>query len=605
MTIELGTSCKRRAGTYVVIGLILMGLLLAQPASAVEPAGNEKPQEAIQTVTDDHRQEAAGQEAVEQEAAEQGVAASYGSLSAISIVGNATVPTDQIRSVLSIKPGIELTDEVIERGANEVFNMGYFMSVVPSVSEFLGGVRLTFRVEELPPYRGAIFEGNTVYPNSELESLVELEKGTAINRNSLDRAFQAIVDLYGENGYIIALTVGDPFVDENGRLVIIVEEGRVGDIRVVGFEKTKEEAIRKEIRTKTGDLFCVPKLQEDARRIYNLRIFEDVAIIPEARPDGVDIDVTFEVIEQKTAYFDGSIWWNSEEGVGGMVKLVEDNFLGRAHSVQLAMELSQKGRYYEVAYAAPRLGDTELSLNTALYDTYRERTAEKVDYTEYRKGGLFGLGKYLDPYTSIYGTLLIEDTRNVWGETPPPGVTPGGRTHAIEMGISRDTRDSFVNPTTGGQTGLGIEYAGGILGGDFDFIKYNLSFSRLFSVREGHVAGVRTLLGLSSGDVPSQELWRIGGTNTIRGIADNTLIGDRMAVVNLEYRIDLAKNLQGVVFVDAGNAFAKGEAMSLDGFKMGYGAGVRLTLTPGFTLRLDYGFSGGDGRLHFSMGNMF
>ena len=63
--------------------------------------------------------------------------------------------------------------------------------------------------------------------------------------------------------------------------------------------------------------------------------------------------------------------------------------------------------------------------------------------------------------------MSIEDTRNVWDETPPPGVTKGGRTHAIEAGVSRDTRDSFTDPKTGGQAGLGIKYAG-VLGGDFN-----------------------------------------------------------------------------------------------------------------------------------------
>jgi len=601
--------------TCVIVSLAFVWPLVGCSAAAAEPAGSSEDsetQEVAQSVSD--QQEAAEGEAPESPQAEEGDAAvaeaeteavSFGSLAAISIIGNATVPTDQIRDALSIKPGIELTNQVIEEAALEIFNMGYFASVTPSVSEFLGGVRLTFRVEELPVYRGATFEGNTVYPDEELENVFNLEKGIAINRNKIDEAFQAIIDLYSEDGYIVALSVGDPFLDENGQLVVIVEEGRVGNIEVTGFEKTKEEVIRREIKTKPGDLFCVPKLQEDARRIYNLRIFEDVSVIPVARPDSVDIDVTFEVVEQKTAYFDGSVWWNSEEGIGGSVKLVDNNFLGKAHSAHIGLELSKKGRYYEIAYSAPTIGDLDVSLNTALYDTYKERTVEGVEYTEYRKGGLLGLGRYLDPYTSVYGSLTIEDTRNVWEETAPPGVTPGGQTHAVEVRISRDTRDSFFNPTTGGETSFGIEYAGGILGGDFDFVKYNLTLSRLFTVRPGHIVGGRVLLGLSSGDVPSQELWRIGGTNTVRGVRDNTLIGDKMAVVNLEYRIDLAKNLQGVVFLDAGNAFAKGESMSIDALKIGYGAGVRFTLTPGFTLRLDYGFSDGGGRLHFSMGNLF
>jgi outer membrane protein insertion porin family len=612
-----------RMGICVIAALVLMSLLPVYPALAVDQVGiddsavvgadstevvdaNAADADAGDVAATQSTPDTAGGLAASAGAAGAVAEVAYGSLSAISIMGNTTVPTDQIRAVLSVTPGTSLTDRVIEQGANEIFNMGYFSSVVPTISEFLGGLRLTYRVEELPAYRGAIFEGNTVFPSSRLEELIGLEKGKAINRNALDRGFQAIVDYYGNAGYIIGLSLADPAVDENGRLHVVVEEGRIGTIKVAGFEKTRESVIWNEIKSKPGDLFSVTKLQEDARRIYNLRIFADVAIIPEARPDSVDVDVTFEVVEQKTAYFNGAISWSSEEGIGGEVALVDDNFLGRAHSASISLELTAKGRYYELAYTAPRVGQTDLSLSTSVYDTYKERKSGDVDYTEYRKGGTLGLGKPLDLYTSIFGNMTIEDTRNVWsGSTPPPDVTAGGKTHKVSLSIVRDTRDDFFNPTTGGEVSASVQYAGGVLGGDYNFVKYQLSLSRLFAVAEGHVAGVRLMVGTSTGDLPSQELFRVGGTDTIRGIRDNSLAGDKMAVANVEYRFDLAKSLQGVVFVDAGNAFAKGTSFGLDGMKVGYGVGVRFTLVPGFTLRLDYGFSEGGGRLHFSMGNLF
>ena len=533
------------------------------------------------------------------------VAETYGNLSTVSIIGNVTIPTDQIRDAITIKPGIELTDDVIQQGANEIFAMGYFQSVAPSLSEFLGGIRLTYRVEELPTYRGVIFEGNTVYSSPELEEEVALEKGIAISRNVLDEAFQSLVDKYGEEGYIIGLRLGDPAITDDGLLSVVIEEGRIGSINVVGYEKTKPEVIWKEIRTKPGDLFNTAKLQEDARRIYNLRIFEDVAIIPEVQADSVDVDVSFEVIEQKTAYFDGAIAWSSAEGFGLELRLADDNFLGRAHRAHVAVEFSGKGRYYEIAYGAPKLGNTDLSLETSLYDTYRERESGGVDYVEKRKGGTLGIGKWLDLYTSIFGKLTIEDTRNEWTGAAPPGVTAGGKTHSISVDVARDTRDNFFDPRSGGEISGGVEYAGGLLGGDYNFVKYNFAVSRLISVGSTQVAGVRLLLGTSTGDLPSQELFRIGGTNTLRGYADYEFSGDKMIVVNAEYRFDIADKLQGVVFVDAGNAFGKGTSISLEGLKMSYGVGVRFTLVPGFTLRLDYGISPTGNRLHFSMGNLF
>ena len=237
-------------------------------------------------------------------------------------------------------------------------------------------------------------------------------------------------------------------------------------------------------------------------------------------------------------------------------------------------------------------------------DTYRERESGRA-HVEKRKGGTFGLGKWLDVYTSMFGKLTIEDTRNEWTGAAPPGVTAGGRTHSISMDVIRDTRDNFMNPTSGGVISGGMAYAGGILGGDFNFIKYSFSVSRLMRVGPKQIAGARLLVGTSSGDLPSQELFRVGGTNTMRGYGEYEFSGDKMLVLNVEYRFDLADRLQGVVFMDAGNAVAQSTPMSLEGLKLSYGVGVRFTLVPGFMLRLDYGFTQAGGRLHFSMGNLF
>lgn len=142
MTIRLAAPGSRRARTFVAVGLILMSLLIGQIAIAVEPTDNGELGEITQAIADEGY-EALGEalpepaggiegESVESEplseesetVSEDASGVSYGSLSAISVVGNVTIPTEQIRSALSIKPGIQLTDEVIQRRANEVFNMG-------------------------------------------------------------------------------------------------------------------------------------------------------------------------------------------------------------------------------------------------------------------------------------------------------------------------------------------------------------------------------------------------------------------------------------------------------------------------------------------------
>jgi outer membrane protein insertion porin family len=84
-----------------------------------------------------------------------------------------------------------------------------------------------------------------------------------------------------------------------------------------------------------------------------------------------------------------------------------------------------------------------------------------------------------------------------------------------------------------------------------------------------------------------------------------------MVVLNTEYRFPLTKNLVGVGFVDAGDAW--GGTIASDPYfesdktfrmRLGYGVGVRVQ-TPVGPLRLDLGFSREGAQTEFGVAQMF
>jgi outer membrane protein insertion porin family len=87
------------------------------------------------------------------------------------------------------------------------------------------------------------------------------------------------------------------------------------------------------------------------------------------------------------------------------------------------------------------------------------------------------------------------------------------------------------------------------------------------------------------GTLPSQEEFKIGGAETVRGYKYGEMHGDRMVYMNSEYRFKIAKSLQAALFVDAGQAW-KASAGNPSPLKYGYGAGLRLD-TPLGIMRLD------------------
>jgi outer membrane protein insertion porin family len=80
--------------------------------------------------------------------------------------------------------------------------------------------------------------------------------------------------------------------------------------------------------------------------------------------------------------------------------------------------------------------------------------------------------------------------------------------------------------------------------------------------------------------------------------------GEQMLVFNAEYRWEVAKNTQLVVFGDAGYAWALDEPINFEDIKLGYGVGLRFD-TPIGPVRLDYGIGEEGGQTYFSLGHTF
>src|SRR5262249_30698301 len=129
-------------------------------------------------------------------------------------------------------------------------------------------------------------------------------------------------------------------------------------------------------------------------------------------------------------------------------------------------------------------------------------------------------------------------------------------------------------------------------------------------------------LGLGAGygqDLIPSERFRVGGGNSVRGFADETLGprdalgptgGDALLVFNEELRFPIAWRFRGVAFFDAGNAFSTASALGFRRLRTGAGAGLRVQ-TPFALLRADIGTpvgaNPGESRVQwfFSIGQAF
>jgi outer membrane protein insertion porin family len=199
----------------------------------------------------------------------------------------------------------------------------------------------------------------------------------------------------------------------------------------------------------------------------------------------------------------------------------------------------------------------------------------------------------------------------------------GTRTTSMVSGaLTRDSRDSVLATTRGGQTSLNLDFAG--LGGDSQYVKTVASTSYFKPIWFGHIVSGRAEAGYGFGwadePFPLFERFYLGGANSIRSFKfrelspvdeTGTRIGGTSYVLgNLEYIVPLPFGLRVAAFLDVGNAFGFGTTFASDGTREAAGGGIRW-LSPFGPIRVDYGVNldrrrGEEfGALNFSVGSPF
>ena len=181
-----------------------------------------------------------------------------------------------------------------------------------------------------------------------------------------------------------------------------------------------------------------------------------------------------------------------------------------------------------------------------------------------------------------------------------------GSTRSLTLSTRTDTTNHPFYPTEGFRNRLSVERAGGWLGGTTEFTKFEADVSTYIKIgqRDRQALALRAMLGTARRrrlPRPSGSGWR---PETLRGYNFGEFEGDRMLVLNAEFRFPIVDAVEGVVFADFGRTFSAGEGISFSDLKAGYGVGIRLD-TPLGIVRIDYGIGESGGRTYFSFGPMF
>ncbi|MBQ2193689.1 MAG: outer membrane protein assembly factor BamA [Prevotella sp.] len=310
-------------------------------------------------------------------------------------------------------------------------------------------VNVLVKIEEGDKYyvRDITWVGNTVVTTDYLNAVLGMKKGDVYNQKHIDKRLKEDEDAAGNwyynNGYVfsgiepVEVNIDGDSIDIEMR-VTEGPQARLNHVRIYGNDRLYEEVVRRELRTKPGDLFNKEALMRSARDIASMGFFDSEKIVPDVKPNPDDgtVDVNWELEQKSNDQLEFSLGWG-QTGVIGKVGIKFNNFsirnlfgknklhrgiLPYGDGEQLGFSFQTNGSYYSSLSANYGTnwfgGKRPNSLNVGVFyskqsdiSSYYRNNAFYNNYAMYS----YGMGSY-NPYYMNYESMLDDDkTMTVWG----------------------------------------------------------------------------------------------------------------------------------------------------------------------------------------------
>ena len=475
-------------------------------------------------------------------------------------------------------------------------------------------------------------EGRALDP-SRIEESFAVAAGGPVDFPQIREGQSRVRALYRSEGFSDVRVRADLTRSERGLDVsLVIEEGmraRVGEIRVVGNNRTLPRVVRNELTFRSGDPIRLTDFQSTQKRLYDLAIFRSADVRPDPAQQGQEIqDVIIQVVERSDVDVSYGVrynWVNSEQSIS---KESEPRASGFEVNARVNF-VNQFRRGTNLGFAAFYQGNHQLFRGTLRMPTFFSRriVTELIVETEQEElviwEGIPSLESRSSGFT-FQQTRKLTDNRTDkfslqwnfrYAKFRADRFDFEGEGELIDafrprFGISliEDRRDSFVNPTRGRFWNVTLQVVPEIWGSDVGYVRlYGQGF--FYYPLFGSIvwaSGYRA--GVSSGTqefLLIEDRFQAGGANSVRGYKQNTLGpavfisgpeiddgflyigGQAVAVINQEIRFPIWRILHGGLFWDAGNVWATRGGFRLGDLKHSVGAGLRVVLPFG-ALRFDY-----------------
>lgn len=300
-------------------------------------------------------------------------------------------------------------------------------------------------------FRNINFLGNTVYNSEYLQHMLDVKKGDVYNLTKLDERLymddDCVSNLYLDNGYLFFNmdAVETNIVGDSIDMEVRISEGRqatINRVNIEGSEYLYEHVVRRELRTKPGDLFSKSDIMRSMRELAATGHFSadpgkmDIRTIPD--PENGTVDLTYVLEAKRNDQVELSAGWG-QTGVVGTLRLKFTNFslrnifnfksyrpLPQGDGQTLTLSAQTNGMYYQaysLSFVEPWLGGKRpnnftfsiyYSIQSGVSSSYNSSYYYGYYYDDNAYNTWYSSSYDPDQYIKIFGVAAGIGTRLNW-----------------------------------------------------------------------------------------------------------------------------------------------------------------------------------------------
>jgi NTE family protein len=457
------------------------------------------------------------------------------------------VPDSLWAALAGVPAGRAVTVQGIRRALNGFYEDGDYQDVYADASTDSNEVRVLYTLVENPVLDSVEVSGCRVVDAREILAQFEPLVGKPINHRESQRALENVVRQYRTQGYSLARIDSVMFDADAGILHLVLNEGIIGAISVVGSERTEDVFVLREFPLEPGDVFEVDKAKLGITNINSTKLFEFVYLevsYLNRRPI-----LKIRLKERPTQLMRFGLRADNERNLQASIDIRDENFRGSGLELGLTLAGGGRNKSAILEYKANRLFNTLLTFNVSglfsIFDTYQYADKPQTnplefqrirvgEYRERRYGGRLIFGAQLERFGNATVELSLQNVQIINLENLE-SLEQRYRLSKIRIGTIVDSKDRDPFPTTGIGVKISYEFAFKGLGSEVGYNAFRFQYESYSTFGGHHTIHPRLTFGFADRTMPLSEQFRLGGRESFYGTNEDDRRGRQLFVVNMEY----------------------------------------------------------------------